>query len=82
MGLPAQDAAAELAAAVEDAVIPVPVTVTIEVDDGSSPPSTMVYGVCPSLVEWTGIENIAADCFEMLSNYLIGRPRSTEDLTS
>jgi hypothetical protein len=59
-------AAAELAAAV---------TVTIEVDDGSTS-STMVYGVCPHLIEWApGVENLAQDCFEILSNYLTGKPR-------
>jgi hypothetical protein len=72
-----EDAAIAAAEATEDAVTTVPVTVTIETDDGS-PPSVMFYAVCPHLVEWgPGIENIIADCFEMISTFLTGR-RSTE----
>jgi hypothetical protein len=72
-----EDAAVELAAAVEDAVTTVPLTVTFETGDGS-PPEVMFFAVCPQLVAWgPGIENIIADCFEMLSTFLTGR-RSTE----
>ena len=58
----------------------IPITVTIETDDGS-PPSTMFYAVCPHLIDWgPGVENIIADLFEMISTYLTGS-RSIEDLT-
>ena len=54
----------------------IPMTVTIDAGDGE--PEVMFFAVCPQLVAWgPGIENIVADCFEMLSTFLTGR-RSTE----
>lgn len=71
-----EDAAVAKAEAIEH--VAVPLIITIETDDGS-PPEVMFYGVCPLMIEWApGIENIIADIFEMISNYLTGRSRSTE----